>query len=348
MPAIEFGVFDHMDRRPDTSLAQTYEDRLKLIGEYDRAGFYAYHLAEHHATPLTMAPSPSVFLAAVAERTKRLKFGPMVYVLPLYHPLRLVEEVCMLDQLSRGRFLYGVGKGITPHELNYHGVDSSKARELYDEILAITLKCFDPATERLDWHGEHFDFTDVPVNIHPVQTPHPPLWIGVGTPDGAAKAGAMGVNVLTNSPLARAAEFMARFKDAYAGAEADMPKMAVCRHTFIAETDEEAERVMREAYPFWYRHFVHLWKAHGGSPVVAAYTEDFDETVAKDLLVFGSPETVRAEIERYIETSDTNYFVCRFAYGSLSYGQSRSALDAFVEEVMPHFTNKGEGREAAE
>jgi len=98
MTGIDFGIFDHLDRRPDTPLAQTYEDRLKLIEAYDAAGFYAYQIAEHHATPLTVAPSPSVFLSAVAQRTTRLKFGPMVYVLPMYHPLRLVEEICMLDQ----------------------------------------------------------------------------------------------------------------------------------------------------------------------------------------------------------------------------------------------------------
>lgn len=345
MPDIEFGIFDHMDRRPETSLAQTYEDRLKLIEGYDRADFYGYHLAEHHATPLTMAPAPNIFLSAIAQRTRTLRFGPMVYVLPMYHPLRLAEEVCMLDQLSGGRFLYGVGKGITPYELGYFGVNPAEARDIYDEILAITLKLFDPATERFTWHGAHFDFDDVPVNIHPVQTPHPPLWIGVGTPEGAEKAGQQGVNVLTNSPLPRATEFMARFRDAHTGNAATLPKMGICRHTYIAETDEEAERVMRNAYPFWYRHFVHLWKAHGGNPVVAAYTEDFDETVAKDLLIFGSPETVRAEIERYLVTSETNYFVCRFAFGSLTYEQSISALDAFTEEVMPHFTST---REAAE
>ena len=347
MPGIDFGIFDHLDRRPDTTLAQTYEDRLKLIEAYDAAGFYAYQIAEHHATPLTVAPSPSVFLSAVAQRTKRIRFGPMVYVLPMYHPLRLIEEICMLDQFSGGRFLYGVGKGITPHELSYFGVDPAEARDIYEEILAITLKGLDPATERLTWHGKHFDFDDVPINIHPVQQPHPPLWIGVGTPEGAATAGAAGVNALTNSPLVRSTELMARYRDAYTGDEAAMPKIAICRHTVIAETDAEAERIMRDAYPHWYRHFVALWKAHGGSPVVAAYTEDFDETVAKDLLIFGSPATVRAEIERYLEVSGTNYFVCRFAFGSLTYEQSRAALDGFTEEVMPHFTPETSNIEAA-
>jgi len=339
VPHIDFGIFDHLDRRPDTALGQTYEDRLKLVEAYDRAGFYAYQIAEHHATPLTVAPAPSVFLAAVAQRTTRIRFGPMVYVLPLHHPLRLIEEICMLDQMSGGRFELGVGRGITPYELSYFGVDPEQARELFDETLDIVLAGL--RTDRLTHHGRHFDYDDVPLPIGPVQKPHPPLWVGIGTADGAERAGRRGMNVLTNSPLATAAELMDRYREAFVEARGEagggMPKMAICRHTYVAETDAEAERIMREAYPSWYRHFVELWRAHGSSPVVAQYSEDFDETRDKDLLVFGSPATVRAEIERTLATADTNYFVCRFAFGSLTYPQSRAALDLFVEDVMPHF-----------
>src|SRR5258708_24881610 len=99
---MEFGVFDHLDRYGGL-LADYYEDRLKIAEAYDRAGFYAYHLAEHHSTPLGMAPSPSVFLASIAQRTKKLRFGPLVWAMPLHHPLRLLEEICMLDQLSGGQ-----------------------------------------------------------------------------------------------------------------------------------------------------------------------------------------------------------------------------------------------------
>src|SRR5258706_1287213 len=86
---MQFGIFDHLDRT-DGPLADFYAERLSLIELYDRGGFYAYHVAEHHATPLGMAASPSIFLAAVAQRTPRLRFGPMVYGLPLYHPLRIL------------------------------------------------------------------------------------------------------------------------------------------------------------------------------------------------------------------------------------------------------------------
>src|SRR5260370_12830650 len=103
---MRFGIFDHRDDS-GRRLGTHFEERLRLIEAYDQAGFYGYHLAEHHNTPLGYAPSPGLFLSAVAQRTKQLRFGPMVYLLPLYHPLRLIDEVCMLDQMSGGPFLYG-------------------------------------------------------------------------------------------------------------------------------------------------------------------------------------------------------------------------------------------------
>src|SRR6201989_3672864 len=100
---MKFGVFDHMDDAGGP-LAKLYADRLELIEAYDRSGIYGYHLAEHHSTPLGCAASPGLLLAALTQRTTSLRFGPLVYLLPFYHPLRLIEEICMLDQMSGGRF----------------------------------------------------------------------------------------------------------------------------------------------------------------------------------------------------------------------------------------------------
>ena len=101
MDQVAFGMFDWIDRR-HVPLHQLYADRLELLEKADAAGFFCYHLAEHHGTPLGMAPSPAVFLAAAAQRTRRIRLGPLVYLLPLYNPLRLIEEVCMLDHLWEG------------------------------------------------------------------------------------------------------------------------------------------------------------------------------------------------------------------------------------------------------
>src|SRR5271169_4414181 len=133
---MKLAVFDHIDRNA-LPLGEQYEQRLQLIEAYDRAGFHAYHLAEHHATPLGMAPSPGVFLAAVAQRTRRLRFGPLVYTLSLHNPLRLIEEICMLDQMSGGRLDIGFGRGSSPIELEYYGVDAAEAQDIYAEALEL-------------------------------------------------------------------------------------------------------------------------------------------------------------------------------------------------------------------
>jgi alkanesulfonate monooxygenase SsuD/methylene tetrahydromethanopterin reductase-like flavin-dependent oxidoreductase (luciferase family) len=108
-----------------------------------------------------MAPSPSVFLAAVAQRTRRLRFGPMVYALPLYHPLRLIEEICMLDQMSGGRLDIGFGRGASPIELGYFGQDPAKAQSIYAEGLELVIKGMTEKTSRgsglADKAGSAFD-----------------------------------------------------------------------------------------------------------------------------------------------------------------------------------------------
>src|ERR671935_641863 len=109
---VRFGVFDHIEPVPGLRLDQIYRERLLQIERLDAAGFYAYHLAEHHTPAIhSLAPSQNVFLGAVAQRTRRLRFGPCVYVLPLHHPLRLIEEISMLDHLSGGRLEVGGGRG---------------------------------------------------------------------------------------------------------------------------------------------------------------------------------------------------------------------------------------------
>src|SRR5919202_457202 len=161
---MEFGIFDHLDR-DGRKLRDYYEDRLKLAEAYDAAGFYCYHLAEHHSTPIGMAPSPNVFLAAIAQRTRRLRIGTLVYAVPLHHPLRLIEEICMLDHLSGGRVDIGFGRGSSPIELAYYGEDPAAAQEVYAESLDIILQGL--TCKQLDFHGKRFSFRAVPMEIEP-------------------------------------------------------------------------------------------------------------------------------------------------------------------------------------
>jgi alkanesulfonate monooxygenase SsuD/methylene tetrahydromethanopterin reductase-like flavin-dependent oxidoreductase (luciferase family) len=111
---VEFGLFDWIDAAPGLTTAEVYDGRLRILAEADKAGFSVYHLAEHHGTPLGLAPSPALFVAAAARVTERIRLAPTTFVVPLYDPLRLAEEIAMLDQLSGGRLEVGFGKGGKP------------------------------------------------------------------------------------------------------------------------------------------------------------------------------------------------------------------------------------------
>src|SRR5882757_258586 len=127
---MKIGLFDHVEAA-DRPMATLFDERLAFAQAADEAGIYCLHVAEHHATPLNMVPVPGVYLAAVARATRRMRLGPLVYLLPLYSPLRLIEEIAMLDHLSYGRMEVGVGRGVSPFELGYHQIDHDKSRDIF-------------------------------------------------------------------------------------------------------------------------------------------------------------------------------------------------------------------------
>src|SRR5215204_3171785 len=249
---MEFGIFDHLDRSP-SSLADYYEERLAVVELFDRAGFHAYHLAEHHATPLGMAPSPSVFLAAVAQRTKTLRFGPLVYTVNLYHPLRLIDEICMLDQMSGGRLELGIGRGISPYEVGYYGVDPATGPERFAEALEVILKGL--TQKRLDHHGAFFSFKDVPMEMQPVQRPHPPLWYGANALESADRLARQACNTVVGMKAEAVGQFAARYRAAWKAlgrSESDMPLIGLSRHIMVGDTDKEAQTAAKRAFILWY------------------------------------------------------------------------------------------------
>src|SRR5262249_53281965 len=254
---MEFGVFDHLDRY-DGPLSDYYEARLRLIELYDQAGFFGYHLAEHHATPLGMAPSPGVFLAAVAQRSKRLRFGPMVYALPLYHPLRLIEEICMLDQLSGGRLDIGFGRGASPIELSFFGQDAKKSQAIYAEGVELIIKGM--TEETLSFSGQHFRFDKVPMTIAPLQKPHPPIWYGGHSPAAADRAARRALHTINLASTDEAKLCSERFRTIWRETHgtAPLPKLGIGRFIVVAETDEAAVALANRAYPKWHHAFTYL------------------------------------------------------------------------------------------
>ena len=332
---MKFGIFDHLDRR-DVPLHRYYAERLDLVELYDRLGFYAFHVAEHHSTPLGMAPSPSVFLSSVAQRTTRLKFGPLVYTLPLYHPLRVAEEICMLDHLSKGRLQVGVGRGISPIEVGFYGVDPAKSQALYLESYAVVMKAL--TSEVLDHEGEYFNFRNVPIELRPLQDPHPPIWYGVGNAEGADWCVANDVNAVVNGSLGRVREITDRFRSQWAATgrpDEQMPLVGTSRHVVVAANDALALGIAERAYSRWYTSFMHLWTRHGTAPQFAPFPASFQEAQRQGLAVAGSATTVREILAEQIEQAGVSYLLSRFAFGDLTLAESTASVERFAAEVMP-------------
>lgn len=342
--SLYFGIFDHMDRGAGT-LADLYESRLKLTEVYDRAGFYIYLVAEHHSTPLGMAPSPSVFLSAVAQRTKRIRLGPLVYTLPLYHPLRLVEEICMLDNMSGGRLEFGVGKGISPIESGFYGIDPKNSEKMFVEALQVVLKGLSNRT--LSHAGEFYQFKDVPLELEPMQKPHPPLWAGVSNPEGAERAATRGMNAVSNQTAEPVRAMAERYFPAFQpNAASREPKLGFTRHLVLAENEAEALAIARRAYKRWYEGFMKLWWQYDMKPPYVSLPPEIDALIEAGGAVVGTAAHVRAELQKQLDLSRANYIGCRFAYGDLTLAESMRSLELFVREVMPNL--RAEQREAAE
>jgi alkanesulfonate monooxygenase SsuD/methylene tetrahydromethanopterin reductase-like flavin-dependent oxidoreductase (luciferase family) len=332
---VKFGVFDHMDRAGG-DVGRQFADRLRLIELYEKSGFHAYHIAEHHATPLGMAPSPSVFLAAVAQRTKTLRFGPLVYTVNLYHPLRLIDEICMLDQLSGGRLELGVGRGISPYEVGYYGIDPATGPERFAEALEVVLKGL--TQQRLTYKGRYFTFEDVPIEMQPVQKPHPPLWYGANSLESADRLARQRCNTVVGMKADGVGQFAARFRAAWKALERreeDMPFIGLSRHIVVGDTDREAQSAAKRAFVLWYDALIHLWRAHGVGLPRQLIPAEFEDALSAGYIIAGSPSTVRERMKQDNEVAGINYCLCRLAFGDLSVEESTRSVELFAREVMP-------------
>ena len=249
---LEFGVFDHIEPVPGLSLDEIYRLRLLQLERLDSAGFYSYHLAEHHTPAVhSLAPSQNVFLAAAAQRTKKIHLGPCIYVLPLHHPLRLIEEICMLDALSDGRMEIGVGRGGVL-EAYFWGQESDVETNFarYRETLDIIQKGL--SHEELSYDGEFFKFHLLPMRLRPRQEPYPPFWYMRNVETAAID----GMNTIIVGGLDSFEANVKRYRELWEehqgkGAltiQGTEPKISLVNHLVLAETDEEAVRVGEPAW----------------------------------------------------------------------------------------------------
>ena len=334
--SLKIGIFDHLDDRGG-DVGEQYSDRLRIAEACDRAGFYAYHVAEHHGTPHGLAPSPNLFLSAMAQRTKTLRLGPLVMLLSLYHPLRAFEEVCMLDQLSGGRVDLGIGRGAVPLELGFFGIVGEAIDGRYQEASDILLQAMHGGT--LSYHGRYFTLQDVPITLSPVQKPHPPLWYGTVKPESAAWAAKRQMNIVTYGPASKIRKVTDVYRAAWAeraGDGATAPTLGMVRSVVIAETEKEACALAAPAYERWLETLSLRPRQSGVAP--AALPVHFADAVESGLCIAGTVSSVRAAILRQQQEAGINYLLCQTAFGDLPVEASLNTIAAMKAGIMPRIT----------
>jgi alkanesulfonate monooxygenase SsuD/methylene tetrahydromethanopterin reductase-like flavin-dependent oxidoreductase (luciferase family) len=377
MRLMRFGVFDHIEPVPGQRLDQIYRERLVQIERLDAAGFYAYHLAEHHTPAVhSLAPSQNVFLGSVAQRTSRMRFGPCVYVLPLHHPLRLIEEISMLDHLSGGRLEIGVGRGGVM-EAFFWGQEADPETNFvrYTETLAIIKAGL--SHDRLTYTGRFHSFDQLPMYLRPLQQPYPPLWY-MRNPVTAAMEGMHTIIVGSVDGLAVAVPRYRAAWEEHQGkgtltVQEQEPMIGLVVHLVVAETDDEALRI---AKPAWEKYrwnlaaprrleaekrnltqfmstkdgsFGFVGERPAGLPAremrrdIDAELERFDQVkrgthpnLLGGVALAGTPTAVREYMDEYLETG-ANYFVCSFQWGDLTHAQAMRSIELFSSEVMPRY-----------
>ncbi len=346
---MKVGLFDHVEQA-DRSLATLFDERLIFAAAADDAGIYCLHVAEHHATPLNMVPVPGAYLGAVARATKRMRLGPLVYLLPLYSPMRLIEEICMLDQLSHGRFEIGVGRGVSPFELNFHKVDPEKSRDIFIDAFA----CLSAGlmAETLTYAGPYFNYKDVPVPLRPLQQPHPAFWYGSSNAIGSTWAGEHGMHFVSLGPTGFAKGNIEAFKTALAkrGGPA-FPKaefrggtaIGVMRNIVVADTDAEARRIAEPALAHHLRMLNWLRDRHGSTDFASRLNVPRAATLADGLadgsVIAGTPDTVVAAIERQVAELGINYLLSYLFFGTMALPQALRSLELMRTEVMPRIAH---------
>jgi len=340
-----WGVFDHVDadgRAP----GELYRNRLLLADALDRLGAHAYFVAEHHGTPLGLAPSPNLLLAAIAPRTTRLRLGALLTIAPLHHPVRVAEEACMLDHLSGGRLQLGLGKGAVFLEHRLYGVEPDSVSSRYEEARDIVMRAL--TTGEVDHRGEHFHVPGLRMVLQPAQRPHPPLWYGLGSPSSATWAAEAGINCVCLKPAAAAAELFDLFRAhrRMTGAAGPEPLLGVNRHVVVGPSDARARAVADAAFPAWRASFEHLWKAHGMA-LPMRFPETWAQLEAAGVGIAGSAATVRDYFADQRAVAGATFAGCQILFGTMPLADAIGTAERLAHEVMPALAAAEVSRPAA-
>jgi alkanesulfonate monooxygenase SsuD/methylene tetrahydromethanopterin reductase-like flavin-dependent oxidoreductase (luciferase family) len=340
-PPLQFGVLQFFSWPNRAVPLQTvYARALERIGIMDRCGGYeAVWLAEHHFNTYSVCPSVHVMGTLAAARTERLRIGTAVSLAPMYHPLRLAEEVALLDVLSGGRVNWGAGRGNDPVEFGVFGLDRDSSYARFREHVDVVLRAW--REERLTYDGEFVHVRDVEVLPKPLQQPHPPVWVAASSPDAIDWAASVGHSILMDphSSHAEIGRKFASYRDGLAAAGHAMEgrTIPIARLIAVAPTDAEAREVARRGAQWTVTSYAsparraaaqgqRTWPAAMAAEHEAAPVDPVERYV-EQVIIHGSPGRVVDELLRLREEISLDYLLCA--------PLSQQSFLLLTDEVLP-------------
>jgi len=348
---MKFGLMNLFSDYGGVPQQQIYREVLEEIEYAEELGFDSVWLPEHHFSIYGMLGDTLTFAAAIAQRTKRIKIGTAVVLLPLNHPVRVAEQAALVDALSDGRLLLGVGRAYQPTEFDGFGVDPARSREMFLESVEIIKKCF--TEEKFSHQGRFWQLKDVSLFPRPVQKPHPPIYWAAISPASYELAARMGYPIL-RSPVFGGLDDTKQAWEVYhelfaaAGHDADHLDLPVMAQTYVAETDEQARQDVGAHAAWYWRLLAGIVPGAPGRRVEQGYEAypAVREAMTKlktdeDLLQwgtwFGSPEKVIQGIRPFIEQCGINHWLAWMRFGGLEHKKVMRSMELFAQHVMPAF-----------
>jgi len=345
---MKFGLFYLFSDFGNTPQDRVFREVLEEIEYAEELGFDSVWLPEHHFAIYGMLGNPLVLAAAIARSTRRIQIGTAIMVLPFQHPLRVAEDAALVDVLSEGRLLLGLGRGYQPPEFHGFGVPQQVSRAMFFESFEIVKRAL--SGEKFAYEGEFWKIQE-PTEIFPkpIQKPHPPLYVAAISPETCEVAARLGISLLrspTFSDLDTVAKAFEGYKTrmrAY-GHDPDALDQPFLVRTYVARTDEEARAEARHVV--WYYHLLaSLLPGAPARPQAASY-ESYPKAASRLAAVtvddvwergscFGSPERVVDIMTRYMERTGMNHLAVEMRIGGLEHKKVLRSMELFAKSVIP-------------
>jgi len=336
---VEIGLFTEFEWRPGTGEAQTFGDSLTQMTVAEDLGYDAVWLAElHFQKERSVLSSPLVVGAAIAARTKRVKIGLAVQILPLSHPLRLAEDVATLDHVSQGRLDFGVGRSGLPGQYAGFNIPLGESQERFDETLEILRRAW--TEDRFTHEGKYFQFQNVCVVPKPYQKPHPPLRVAAVTEETYATVGRLGLPIflaVRTSSISELERFVGGYHAGWREAgHRGRGEVGVIVPVYVADTERRAREDTEASAMHFYRSVGEAILAGPRRAVGERLRRmSFDE-VLKDFTVFGTPESVTERLQDLRAAIDaTNLCVWMNVGSRVPHERVLASMRLFAERVAP-------------